>query len=144
MVDFRPFRDRLEKDITDKIPEGPLGALGEGNLLGFAGFVVVESGEVITIPVPGLDRPGYKVVSHGLVETSSDGDEQVHEIVLHAYSEDVAEFVTQYNSAPSNFDFIRADTEVLKTEVIDPDGFYTTYEIKVLVDRSEVRDSIIR
>lgn len=142
MVDFRPFRDALEEDITNKIPDGPLGGVGEGNLLGFAGFLAVESGEIVTIPVPGLDRPGYKVVSHGLTDTSPDGDKQVHEIVLHAYSEDVAEFVTQYNSAPSNFDFIRADTEVLETEVIDPDGFYTTYNIKVLVDRSEVRDSL--
>lgn len=143
MVDFRPLRDVLEEDITDKIPEGPLGAIGEGNVLGFAGFLAVESGQIITIPVPGLTRPGYKVVSHGLTDTSLDGDKQVHKIVLHAYSEDVAEFVTQYNSAPSNFDFIRADTEVIETKEVGPDSFYTTYEIKVLVDRSEVRDLLL-
>jgi len=140
MVDFRPVRDGLEGNITDKIPEGPLGNVGEGNALGLLGFAIVESGEIITFPIPGLNRPGFKVVSNSLVESGN--QKQVHELVVHAASEDVAEFVSQYESAPSNFDFIRADTEVLKTEEIDPDSFYSTYKIKVLVDRSEIRDSL--
>lgn len=140
MVDFRPFRDALENDITDKVPKGPLGAVGEGNMLGLAGFIAVESGQIITFPIPGLNRPGFKIVSNSVVD--SEPGRQVHDIVVHAGSEDVAEFVTQYESAPSNFDFIRANTEVLETEEIDPDGFYSTYRIRVLVDRRAIREDI--
>jgi len=140
MADIRPLRDLLENNITDEVPEGPLGTLGEGNLIGFAGFLAVESGQIITIPIPGLNRPGFKIVSNSLVD-STDG-KQIHDIVLHAASEDVAEFVTQYESSPSNFDFIRGDTEVLDIEELDADGFYSTYRVRVMVNRRAIREEL--
>lgn len=139
MGDFQPVRDELN-DITDKIPSGPLGALGRGNGLGIAGFLAVESGEIITIPIPGVQRPGFKKVSHG-AEVVEPGLQR-HTIVIHALSQDVAEFVTQYDASPSNFDFVRGKTKVVEIEQMDVDSTYDTYEIVVEVDRRAIRDKI--
>lgn len=128
----RPLRDRFE-DVTERIPNGPFGALGRGNVIGLTGFLAVESGEVITSPVPGLTRPGFKKVSHS-VEVLDDGLQE-HTVRIHAFSKDVAEFVTQYDSSASNYDFIRGKTEVKSVEEIDKQSSYTTYEITVEVDR---------
>ena len=139
MVEFQPVRDQLS-GITSKVPKGPLGAIGEGNLLGFLGFVAVESGEIIAIPVPGVTRPGFKKVSHG-AEVIEPGLQR-HTIVIHALSKDVAEFVTQYDSAPSNFDFVRGKTTVTEVEELDVDSTYNTYRMTVEVDRRAVRDRL--
>lgn len=136
-LDERPIRDRVE-DMTGIVPSGPLGAVGEGNVLGFIGFVLVESGEIITVPIPGVDRPGFKKVSHG-VEVIEQGYQR-HTIVVHALYQDVAEFMTQYDSAPSNADFVFGNTEVIEVEELDSDASYTTYEIVVDVDRRPILD----
>jgi hypothetical protein len=127
-----PVRGRLE-DITEETPTGPLGKVGGGNLLGLAGFFAVESGEVITSPIPGFTRPGFKVVSHGM-RRLEDGLQQ-HEIVIHAAFKDVAEFAVQYMSAPSNFDYLKGNLEVVEVEEIDEGTLYDTYRIVVNVDR---------
>ena len=134
-LEERPLRTQVE-DITDRVPSGPLGAIGEGNVLGFIGFVLVESGEVITVPIPGVNRPGFKKVSHG-AEVIEDGYQR-HTIVVHSLSKDVAEFMTQYDSAPSNVDFVFGNTEVVSVEEMDTDAAYTTYEITVDVDRRPI------
>lgn len=139
MVDKRPIRRQIS-NLTDRVPTGPLGALGEGDLLGFLGFVAVESGEVITIPIPGVDRPGFKKVSHGM-EMVEEGVQR-HEIVLHAISKDVAEFVSQYSSAPSNYDFLKGKTEIEEVEELDTDSSYNTYRIIILVDRRALQKQL--
>jgi len=139
LVDGRPVRDAFE-DITGKVPSGPLGKLGDGNVVGGLGYLAVESGEIVTIPVPGATRPGFKYVSHSFI--SAEGDVQRYEIVVHAISKDVAEFAVQYKAAPSNIDFLRGESSVVGTEVLDEDRTYSTYKITVEVDRSEIRDTV--
>lgn len=139
MVKYRPARSAIEK-ITESIPKGPLGAIGEGNIIGGLGYLAVESGEVITLPIPGLKRPGFRVISHSLDEVRN-GD-QIHTVKIHAVSKDVAEFATEYESSPSNLDFIRNKTEVLSVEELDEDSIYTTYEIKVKIDRDAIQEAI--
>lgn len=131
-LEERPVRSLLE-DTTSRVPSGPLGAFGEGNVIGFIGFLAVESGEIITVPIPGVQRPGFKKVSHG-VETIQPGVQE-HTIRMHAVSEDVGEFVSQYESAPSNYDFVFGNTEVVDITKLDTDVGYTTYEFVVRVDR---------
>lgn len=135
----RPARSRFE-NLTDKIPTGPLGKVGEGNIAGAAGYIAVESGEIVTIPIPGATRPGYRFVSHSLIET--DDKTQRYQIVVHAVSKDVAEFAVQYKASPSNIDFLRGDTSIVKTEVLDEDRAYSTYKITVEIDRTGIRDTV--
>jgi len=134
----RPGRDAFE-DITDRVPSGPLGAVGQGNIIGGLGYIAIESGEIIALPIPGLDRPGFKFVSHGMEQ--KDEGKQVHTIVIHAISRDVAEFACQYKAAPSNFDYVRGKTNIQKVEVKDGDSFYSTYRMTVVVDRNAIRRS---
>ena len=135
----RPLRDAVE-DLTEEIPEGPLGAVGRGNIAGAAGFIAVESGEVIAIPIPGVDRPGFQFVSHGMEQT--DESTQEHNIVVHAISKDVAEFATQYKAAPSNLDFLRGRTVIQSIELLDEDRFYNTYDVTVRIDRDAARETV--
>ena len=139
MVEFQPVRKQINT-LTDRVPSGPLGAIGEGDLIGFLGFVAVESGEIITIPIPGANRPGFKKVSHGM--DMEEPGLQRHTIVIHAISKDVAEFVTQYSSAPSNFDFLRGRTTVEDVEELDTDSSYSTYRITILVDRRALQKEL--
>lgn len=136
------IRDRVSKEppvrnlinrATESVPEGPLGNVGDGTVVGLLGFLAVESGEVITSPIPGLSRPGFKVVSHSMEQVEP--GLQRHTIVLHAFIQDVAEFATKYQSAPSNFDFISGDIDVLSIEELDEQEGYDSYEIVVEVDR---------
>jgi len=127
-TDRRPIRDKLE-NATDSIPKGPLGKVGEGNLAGAAGYLAVESGEIVAIPVPGATRPGFKYVSHSLVETQD--NTQRYNIVVHAISKDVAEFAVQYKAAPSNVDFLTSDLEMVSTEMVNEKPTYSTYRITV-------------
>jgi len=136
---FRPARDTFE-NVTEKIPQGPFGAIGRGNVLGAVGYIVVESGEVLTIPIPGVTRPGFRQVSHGF--KGVEGGKQIHELIIHAFSKDVAEFATQYNTAPSNYDFLKGQTEILEIEELDRENIYTTYRIKVGIDREAVRNVV--
>lgn len=132
---IRPARDVAEQ-ITDRIPTGPLGAVGQGNIAGFVGFVAVESGEIVTLPIPGLTRPGFRTVSHGMEQIGE--NEQRHTIVIHAASRDVAEFAAQYNAAPSNLDFLRGAVAIVDVDELDRDAGYSTYEITMDVDRRAV------
>lgn len=128
----KPVRHSFER-VFESVPSGPLGAVGGGNVAGFLGFLLVESGEVITSPIPGLTRPGFKKISHG-VEVIEPGLQR-HTVRVHAFSRDVAEFMAQYDSAPSNIGYITSDISIESVEEIDTEATYDTYEIKALIDR---------
>lgn len=134
----RPFRDALEQ-VTSNVPEGPLGKVGGGNLTGALGYVAVESGEVITIPIPGANRPGFKYVSHSFVGVENDVQE--YKIVVHAISKDVAKFAVEYKAAPSNYDFLKGISKVTNVRELDRENVYSTYEMTIEVDRGAVRDT---
>lgn len=128
----KPLREKLT-DVTGSIPEGPLNNIGGGNFLGFVGFLIVESGQVITTPIPGLTRPGFRKVSHS-VEVVEPGLQR-NEVVVHAFTEEVAKFMSRYDSSPSNFDFLAGEVEVTEVTELDSDASYDTYEMVVMVDR---------
>ena len=133
LTDKRPIRDKFEK-VTSSVPEGPLGKIGGGNITGALGYIAVESGDIITIPIPGATRPGFKYVSHSFVGVEN--DVQTYKIVVHAVSKDVAKFAVEYKAAPSNYDFLKGITEVTNIKELDRGNVYTTYEMTIEVDRT--------
>ena len=135
----RPVRDRLES-LTESIPTGPLGKVGQGNVTGALGYIAVESGEIVTIPIPGATRPGFKYVSHSFVGVEN--GIQTYKIVVHAVSRDVAEFAVQYKAAPSNLDFLKGATEVTNVKELDKERGYTSYEMTIEVDREAIREEV--
>lgn len=127
----RPLRDTFETNVTDKIPSGPLGKIGEGDVIGAGGFIAVEATRPFFTFVPGLKQPGYHVTSH-TTDTTDDGE--VHTVTVTAISEDVAEFVAQYTASPSNVNFLVSNIELLSTEVVTERSTYSTYRMEVLLE----------
>jgi len=127
-VEERPVRDKLE-GATDKIPEGPRGKIGGGNLLGAGGYVAVEATRPLFTLIPGLRQPGYTITSHS-TEKTGEGTER-HTLMVTALTEDVAEFAAEYNSAASNIDYFRSDVENIKVEKVTERGTYSTFNIVV-------------
>lgn len=125
----RPLRDRLE-GATDKVPSGPLGNVGEGDVLGAAGFFAVESTRPVIELIPGVKQPGYKITGHGTRRTS-EGEE--HTVNVAAISRDVAEWAAQYASSPSNVNFVVSEKEIKDVEVVTKRAGYSTYRITVLL-----------
>lgn len=120
------------------MPSGPLGKIGNGNVIGGLGFIVVESGQIITVPIPGAIRPGFKYVSHSF--NGVEDGKQKYTIVCHGMSKDVVKFATQYKAAPSNFDFFRGKASVANIEEIDRSNVYTTYKVDIEIDREAIVD----
>jgi len=127
-IEDRPIRDEFAS-ATDRIPEGPLGKVGGGNLLGAGGFAAVEATRPVWQFIPGVKQPGYKIISHGS-EYVGNGVER-HSIKVAAVSEDIAEFAAEYVSAPSNIDYLRSDIENTQVEVETKRGSYSTFNITV-------------
>lgn len=130
----RPLRDRFEGKVTDEIPSGPFGKAGQGDLIGAGGFLAVESTRPFFTFIPGVKQPGYGIVSHS-AESVPEGER--HELIVTAISEDVAEFVAQYTSAPSNVDYIVTDVKLESTEVMTERSTYSTYKMTVLLEIEE-------
>jgi hypothetical protein len=136
MSEKRPLRS-LAEELTENIPSGPLGSVGEGDVIGTAGFLAVESAKSVFQFVPGIKTPGYGISSHS-TRNVPNGEE--HEFVITALSEDVAEFVSQYESSPSNLNYLTNDKEIVGFEEITTRRGYTTYKITVLLrDRGDVK-----
>ena len=126
----RPLRDGLER-ITGSIPSGPLGKVGEGDLVGLGGFLAVEATRPIIQFVPGIKQPGYHVNAHS---TEQVGGFERHTLTIQAVSEDVAEFVAGYTATPSNIDFLTTEIDLYNTEVVTERATYTTFKITVDID----------
>lgn len=124
----RPIRDRLEKEGTGRVPSGPLGKVGEGDIIGAGGFLAVEATRPFFTFIPGIKQPGYAVTAHS---TESTQDGEVHRLTVTAISEDVAEFVAQYFASPGNLNFIVSDIELEETDRITTRAGYSTYNITV-------------
>lgn len=135
-IDEQPVRDKFE-EVTDKIPEGPMGKVGGGNIIGGAGFVAVESTKPLWQFIPGIKQPGYKVTAHG-TKSLGDGKER-HVLTVAALSEDVAEFAAEYTAAPSNINYLSSDIELVEIKEITERPTYSTYQATVDVNQ-EVGD----
>lgn len=125
----RPLRDRFS-DSVDKVPRGPLGKVGDGNLVGGAGFLAVESTRPFIDFIPGVKQPGYNILAHS-TERFDGGT--THTLTITAVSEEVAEFVAKYAATPSNWDYITAETEIKGKEVLEEQRGYNTWKITVRV-----------
>lgn len=137
---MRPIRDRFE-EATEKIPSGPLGSIGGGDLVGAAGFLAVESTRPVADFIPGVKQPGYKITAHSTRRVES-GEE--HTLNVAAISENVAKWAAQYGSSPSNVNFIASDKEILEVEEVTRRRGYSTYRIVVLLkDPGEVGEDFI-
>lgn len=130
-IEDQPVRDRFE-EVTEKIPEGPMGKVGGGNLIGGAGYIAVESTKPIWQFVPGIRQPGYRVTAHGTKDLGN-GLER-HALTVTALSRNVAEFAAAYAAAPSNIDYLRSRVDIVDIEEITERGTYSTYRVTVDVD----------
>lgn len=131
----RPVRDRFE-ETTDKIPTGPFGTVGDGNIVGAAGFLAVESSRPVIEFIPGIKQPGYKVTAHS-TRRVADGEE--HVIGVAAVSENVARWAAQYTASPGNVNFLVSDKEIKRVKEVTERRGYSSYRITVLLkDPGEV------
>lgn len=136
----RPVRDALE-DATDRIPSGPLGSVGGGDVIGAAGFTAVEATKPVWEFIPGVKQPGYKVTAHS-TRRVQDGEE--HTLNVAAVSRDVAKWAAQYSSSPSNINFVASSKEVIEIEEVTERRGYSTYRIVVLLkDPGKLDDDFI-
>jgi len=126
----RPLRERFE-NATDKIPEGPLGKTGNGELIGAGGFLAVEASRPVIDFIPGVKQPGYSVIGHGIEQ--KDGFVE-HTLNIAAVSENVARFVAEYAAAPSNVDYVTAETKIVDTQLIENRRTYSSWEFTVHID----------
>lgn len=135
----RQVRDAVE-NTADKIPSGPMGNVGKGDVIGAAGFFAVESTKPVWQFIPGIKQPGYKIVSHG-AKRVEEGEE--HVVGVTAISEDVAEWAAQYVAAPSNISFVVSDKEVTDVKETTQRRGYSTYHVTVLLrDPGEVEGEV--
>lgn len=128
----KPVRDRL-RDVTSDIPSRAGGKVGEGDVLGAAGYIAVEATRTVFQFVPGIQTPGYTVISHGIEETNEEFE--IHSFTIAAVSEDVAEFVAQYFSAPSNVNYLTSSVEILSVETTTERRAYDTFEIRTRIEK---------
>lgn len=134
-VEQREIRKRFE-DATDKVPSGPLGKVGNGEVIGAGGFLAAESLRPVAEFIPGVKQPGYSIVSHGMER--KDGFSE-HKLIVTAVSQNVARFVAEYASAPSNIDYVTAETEIVNVEMVEQRRTYSAWEFTVHVDeRGEI------
>lgn len=130
-----PVRDRLNNAL-DRVPRGPLGKGGEGDIAGGAGYFAVKTGQLAVLPIPGVRQPGFSTISHGVeIQDRS----EIHTVRIFAVSKQVAKFAAEYEvSAPSNIDYVTGEINTTSIEEINPRGTYSTWEVVVEVaDRGE-------
>jgi hypothetical protein len=109
----RPIRESFEQ-YTDNIPDGPGGILGDGNVIGIAGYYAISTGQVAVLPIPGVKQPGYSVISHNIQEFE---EFERHTVQVNAASKHIAEVVAEYEiSSPSNIDYLTSEINVISVE----------------------------
>lgn len=136
----QPVRDKVG-EATSKIPSGPRGTVGGGDIIGAGGFLAVEASRPFIEFIPGVKQPGYKINAHS-TRRVSDGEE--HIINVSSISRNVALWVAQYTASPSNVNFVAAEKDILNVEEITERPAYNTYRITVLLkDPGEVEEGFI-
>lgn len=119
----RPIRDAIE-NTTDKIPSGPLGYGGNGNLIGGAGYFTIATLNGI-VPISGVNV-GFSVEGH---DVERRGDTEKHTFVINAMNRDIAQFVAKFQSTPSNLDIVAREIEITDVTKIKERRTSTTWRI---------------
>lgn len=132
----RPLREASES-ITSQIPDGPLGIVGKGNVLGGLRYFQVSTINGI-LPLDGI-RVGFQVESHS-VDRSGDGE--VHEYVIHAASKNVVRFLADYKSAPSNVNFFTREKKSVEIEKIKERRWMTTWRARVEIEQDSLKKKL--
>lgn len=128
----RPIRDAIES-TTDKIPSGPLGYGGGGNLLGGSYYFAVSTLNGI-IPVDGVNV-GFNIEGH---DVRRRGDVETHTFVINALNKDTAKFVARFKSNPSLLDAPVRETEITNIEAVKERRTSTTWRIQVEARRRDI------
>jgi len=127
---FKPLRNATANTL-EKIPTGPLGKVGDGNVFAGTGYLAIKTGQLAVLPVPGIRQPGFHTISHGVRER--DGFEE-HNIRITAASKSVAEVAAEYEVAsPSNIDYITSEVETVEVNELTSRSTYSTWEFIVEV-----------
>lgn len=124
----RPLRNSIEQ-VTEDVPRGPLGFVGEGNLVGASSYFAVALANGL-VPVDGIDI-GFDIESHS-VKSREDGFE-VHEFVIHSASRDTARFIARFKSSPSNIQALATDTTVTTIEEEKSNRTFSRWFVRVEV-----------
>lgn len=122
----RPVRDTLEKG-TSRIPKGPLGVIGNGNLAGGIGYFTVSTINGL-IPIDGVDV-GFNVESHSV---ERENGKETHTFHINSANRDIAKFTAKFKSNPSNLDFLVRDVNVQDVEKVRERRWFTTWEVTVV------------
>lgn len=125
------LRERLDRTIS-KIPQGPMGRIGGGNVLGAANYFVSSTARGF-VPMDGL-KAGYQIQSQNVEQ---EGDGERHTFKIRASNKHVAEFAARYLAAPSNVDYIVNRPEVASSEMETERKTLATYRIVVLTEEPE-------
>jgi len=133
----KPLRDAVEGAL-DKIPRGPLGKIGEGNVASFGGYFAIKTGQLAVLPIPGVRQPGFHAISHGV---QAEEDYELHIIRINAASRKVAEVACEYEIAsPSNIDFVTSEVEAVEVKELKSRPTYSTWEFRVEVADRGVKE----
>lgn len=132
---FKPLRRALEKS-AEKIPSGPLGKIGEGNIASAGGYLAIKTGQLAVLPIPGVRQPGFHAISHGVEQRE---DFERHFIRINAASRQIAEIACEYEIAsPSNIDYVTSEVETVEVTELKSRPTYSTWEFVVdVADRGQ-------
>ena len=132
----RPLRD-LSEDITEQIPDGPLGIVGRGNVLGGLRYFQVSTINGL-LPLDGI-RVGFQVESHSVDRS---GENEVHEYIIHATNKNVVRFLADYKSAPSNINFFTREKKDVQIEKMKERRWMTTWRARVVMQQDSLKEKL--
>lgn len=132
----RPVRNTVENTL-DKVPVGPLGFAGEGNLVGGATFFTVSAINGIN-PIDGLNV-GFNTEASSVEKV--DGA-KVHTFFINAWSEDTARFAAKMQAAPSLIDLGIRETEIISVEEDTPRRTASTWRVMVRTETRKIQEDI--
>lgn len=128
----RPLRNFVEKQ-TDKIPRGPLGIAGKGNLIGLTGYFTVSAANAV-VPLEGVDI-GFSIESHNV---SRSGNIENHDFVIHSTSKDIAEAIARFKSTPTMLNSARDKVEVESVELEEERAAFSRWRVSTVVTKRDV------
>lgn len=124
------FLRRAFENGLDKVPSGPLGIVGGGNVVG---AVSMTTAEIAGTVVPGSEfDPGFRIKSHNVRRQRG---EERHTLEVDSFIKPTARFVSKWRAAPSGLDFFIQDVEVESVEKVRERGTSTTWKVEAVIDR---------
>lgn len=128
MENKRPLRSLSEK-VTDRIPRGPLGIAGKGNLIGGVGYFTVATVNGV-LPIDGV-KLGFEVESHNVERTDN---KEIHTFIIHSASKDVARFIAKYKSSPSNVQLMGREIKITDIDEEKSNRSFSRWRVRTEVE----------